>query len=189
MWCIDQVCRHIIDWQSKSCLPNGRFSINVSAKQLDRDDFVESMLRVLKKYEINPSVFDIELTESDLMKNLQRSKLSMKRLQESGFTISLDDFGTGYSSLSHLRELPVNQLKIDRSFVNECHSKDGLSILQSIITLAKNMQLTTVAEGVEEDYQLLALQEMGCEMYQGYYFSRPLKADAFVEYLSVSSKK
>jgi diguanylate cyclase (GGDEF)-like protein len=189
MWCIDQVCRHIIDWQSKSCLPNGRFSINVSAKQLDRDDFVERMLRVLKKYEINPSVFDIELTESDLMKNLQRSKLSMKRLQESGFTISLDDFGTGYSSLSHLRELPVNQLKIDRSFVNECHSKDGLSILQSIITLAKNMQLTTVAEGVEEDYQLLALQEMGCEMYQGYYFSRPLKADAFVEYLSVSSKK
>ncbi|MBF7073377.1 EAL domain-containing protein [Glaciecola sp. MH2013] len=187
-WCIEEVCQQLASWRTDGFSPQGRVGINVSAQQFDSGDFVAELLAITEKYNIAPSQLDLELTESSLMKNIDSSIKTITELREHQFSISLDDFGTGYSSLSYLKDLPLDYLKIDRSFVIDAENGTSLYLLQSILSIGKNMQLKTVAEGVEEYQQVELLNTLGCDYFQGYYFSRPLEAKAFSEWSFVTEK-
>ncbi len=150
-------------------------SINVSGKHLLSEEFVPSLRAHLEHSGIDGSWLEIEITEGVLVSDINRSIEVMSQLKELGISISIDDFGTGYSSLNYLKRLPINILKIDKSFVDECHTiqEDG-KICSTIISLAHNLELTTIAEGVESAEQLQFLLEHGCQYFQGYYFYKPL---------------
>ena len=133
-----------------------------------------------KQAEIEPSDLELEITESMLLHHLDQVVEKMRLLHQMGFYIALDDFGTGYSSLSYLRELPLHKLKIDQAFVRDIRSdQNDRVIVETIIAMARLMELDVIAEGVEEEYQLNFLKEKGCYQYQGYYFDRPVPADQF----------
>jgi diguanylate cyclase (GGDEF)-like protein/PAS domain S-box-containing protein len=159
-------------------------SVNVSARQFQQDDFISQVQSIVKDYSINPNLFKLELTESMLVENVQEVKTKMKLLREIGIRISLDDFGTGYSSLQHLKSLPLDQIKIDKSFVRDINSDSGNnSIIKTIIVMAHGLNLNVIAEGVETEEQRLFLEHAGCNHYQGYLFSKPVPIDQFEELL------
>ena len=135
-----------------------------------------------KEAGISPSDLELEITESMLLHHLDQVVEKMRLLNRMGFYIALDDFGTGYSSLSYLRELPLHKLKIDQAFVRDIRSdQNDRVIVETIIAMARLMELDVIAEGVEEEYQLNFLKEKGCYQYQGYYFDRPVPADQFYD--------
>lgn len=175
LWCIAQVCQQINHWKSIGFTLKGRVAINVSSKQLESEMFIPQITAILERYEIKPAQLDLELTESGLLKNVEDSIAKLKRLRELGFSVSLDDFGTGYSSLSYLKDLPLDCIKIDRCFVNEIDNSSG-KLVQSVIAIGQHMGLDIVAEGVEKEPQVAILLDMGCRVFQGYYFSKPLLA-------------
>jgi len=179
LWCISEVCKQLEIWRASGFVPAGRIGINVSAQQFEDDGFVEKLLATLNIHGVKPAQIDLELTESSLMKSIDNSVNTLKVLRKNGFSISLDDFGTGYSSLSYLKDLPIDYLKIDRSFIVDAQQERSLFLLQSILSIGSNMKVKTVAEGVEELEQIELLQKLGCDYYQGYYFSRPIRADEF----------
>ena len=149
-------------------------SINVSPKQFYEDEFVDVVLKTVEQFSIDPHFITIEVTEGLLMKHYDTTVAKLRRLSASGFTISIDDFGTGFSSLSYLKDLPVDELKIDKSFVNNMmHDHDAAMIVETIIGMAKNLGLTVIAEGVETVEQKNRLLSMGCDRFQGYLFSQP----------------
>lgn len=174
---LGKVCEYIADAQSQGLLPDGfRIAVNISAKQLARKDFIETVSRVLNKYKVPASRIEIEITESVALNNMADTIKKIKSMKKMGITFSLDDFGTGYSSLSHLKDLPVDKLKIDRSFINDITvDKQDENLVRSIIQLSKNLGLTTVAEGVETQEQVEWLMLNGDILLQGYYFSRPIE--------------
>ncbi|TCS38193.1 ammonium transporter [Reinekea marinisedimentorum] len=152
-------------------------SINVSGRQLLSESFVPFLHEALLKYGIEGRLLELEITEGVLVSDIDRCIEVLSKLKALGVAISVDDFGTGYSSLSYLKRLPIDVLKIDRSFIEECDSvSEDAKICETIINLARNLELTTVAEGVETQSQLAFLQSHGCDLYQGYYFHRPLPA-------------
>ena len=182
-WCVENVCRTIKHWRDDGFVINGRIGINVSAQQLEDPRFIDDLLSILKTYEVSPTHIDLELTESSLMKNFSNSRGVMTALRHEGFSISLDDFGTGYSSLSYLKDLPLDYLKIDRSFVSDSEHENSAFLIKTIVDIAQSMNLKTVAEGVEQLSEVELLKTLGCDYYQGYYFSPPLKPDAFKEWV------
>lgn len=151
-------------------------SINISGKHLLSDEFVPTLRSQLTKFGIDGRWIEIEITEGVLVTDINRSIEVMTELKELGISISIDDFGTGYSSLNYLKRLPINILKIDKSFIDECHTiqEDG-KICSTIISLAHNLDLVTIAEGVETAEQLDFLLKNGCQYFQGYYFYKPLR--------------
>ncbi len=152
-------------------------SINIAPVILDDLDLPEKILGHLKKYNIKPSRLKLEITESGIMQNAARVMDILSRLRLKGFDLSMDDFGTGYSSLVQLHRLPFSELKIDRSFVQDIeHSKEAQTIVRSSIDLARNLKLSTCAEGVETEQALRLLNNFGCTHAQGYYISKPLPA-------------
>ncbi|MCK5665812.1 MAG: EAL domain-containing protein, partial [Thiotrichaceae bacterium] len=162
-----------------------RIAINVSPWQLGQKDFVTEMEMLLEKYQIPASYLDIEITEQTLIGNFSVFAKKMEQMQKMGFYFSIDDFGTGYSSLSYLKSLPVNMLKIDRSFIEELtKNKNNDAIVDTIIVMARHMGLEVLAEGVETKVQLDFLKQHDCHFYQGYYFSKPLAIDNFIDLLS-----
>ena len=166
-----------------------RVSVNVSVSQLFNDDFVEHMQALLKEYSDQPITFMVEVTESLFIEDLLRAKEILLRAKECGVFISLDDFGTGYSSLSVLSKLPINELKIDRSFVNDILTDEqDWMLAKSIINLCKSLSIPVVAEGVETKAQADRLAAHGCDVFQGYYFSRPLQREALIEFLQTSGR-
>jgi diguanylate cyclase (GGDEF)-like protein/PAS domain S-box-containing protein len=173
-WVIHEACRQISAWAGGH-LGNLCVSANVSTIQFARADFVDSVLRAVQQHGIKPQQLELEITESLLMRDLNEVISSLRRLREIGIRVSIDDFGTGYSSLGYLKQFPVDSLKIDRSFVKDLLvSSDDAAICSAIIAMARELKLTTVAEGVEVVEQLEFLRRQGCDQIQGFLFSKPL---------------
>lgn len=156
-------------------------SVNVSLKQFTQRNFAETVTNVLKKTKLPANHLTLEVTESTMI-DLERTLETMKKLKRLGVKISLDDFGTGYSSLQYLSELPIDELKIDKSFVNGiCHNERSKAIISMIIQLGHLLNLSVIAEGVENEQQYIHLTNLGCDKVQGYYFSKPLMAEEYEE--------
>lgn len=167
---------------------NFRMAINVSHAQFREPDFVDKLLSVIREYDVNPGNVEIELTESVAIDNVAQITEKLLKIQESGISVAIDDFGTGYSSLSILRQLHVDRLKVDRSFISGPDSHRGdFSIVEMILNLANQLSLATIAEGLEEQWQVEKLTAMGCTEGQGYFFSKPISADQFERLLSTTA--
>lgn len=158
-----------------------QMSINISVRQLLNEDFFMTVKRLYRQYEMEKfqTKLIFEITETSTSEDLKRLVIIIKKLAKYNISFSIDDFGTGYSSLSYIREIPVCELKIDQSFVAKLNDKQQASLVKSIIDISKNLELTTVAEGVETQYQKEILQNMSCDFYQGYLFSKPLCQEDF----------
>lgn len=175
-WVLETACAQLGQWQQAGL--DLRVAVNLSAAQLDEPDFYDRLEACLRRHRLAPQQLELELTESTLMKQVDQSIDLLNRLDRLGVHLSIDDFGTGYSSLSYLKRFPLNTLKIDRSFVQDlCNDPDDAVICRTIISMAKTLNLTVTAEGVEHSEQLTRLAEFGCQLYQGYLFSRPRPAD------------
>lgn len=162
-------------WALSSKTAQLTLSVNVSPRQMRDDNFVDQVLSILATTGANPKRLKLEITESQLLHDVEKTIVKMEELKAHGVGFSLDDFGTGYSSLSYLKRLPLDQLKIDQSFVRDVMSdQNDATIARSIISLGHNLGLTVIAEGVETTDQLEFLAGNGCSAYQGYLFSRPV---------------
>ena len=167
-------CHQVESW-SQQGLGNLHVSVNLSARQLKDKGFQQVIASTLRESKISPDSLELELTESMIIENLDSVVELLKALRSTGIKVSVDDFGTGYSSLSYLRELPVDTLKIDRAFIDEVESsKQQLAIVKAIVVLGVSLGLQVVAEGVENEAQLQLLRNLGCDLIQGYYVSKPL---------------
>ncbi|WP_031438227.1 EAL domain-containing protein [Methylobacter tundripaludum] len=180
-WVLEQSFIHLRQWDRLQVhLPH--LAINISPRQFYHDDFMGILGRLVKQYQISPSRIMLEFTEGLLMNDVDVAIDKIKQLKKLGYTFSIDDFGTGYSSLSYLKHLPVDQLKIDKSFVEDItKNEDDAVFVGTIIAIARHMNLGVVAEGVESKMELEFLKQNGCLCYQGYYFSKPLPEDQFFE--------
>lgn len=186
-WVLETACAKLAQWASRPEISNLTLAVNVSAHQFHQTDFVDQVLGVLEKTGANPQQLKLELTESLLVENVEDIIEKMSALKNRGVGFALDDFGTGYSSLSYLKRLPLDQLKIDQSFVRDVLTdSNDASIAQTIVTLANSLGLGVIAEGVETEAQRDFLASSGCYAYQGYYFSRPLPIDDFEAFASVA---
>ncbi len=174
-WVLEAACAQLVAW-SRSALTRRFFlSVNVSVRQFRQPDFVEQVLGALQASGANPEQLKLELTESLLLTDVEDVISRMEHLRRYGVGFSLDDFGTGYSSLSYLKRLPLDQLKIDKSFVRDLQSDpNDAAIVRTILALAQSLDLAVVAEGVETAFQLEFLQRHGCQAFQGYLFGRPM---------------
>jgi EAL domain-containing protein (putative c-di-GMP-specific phosphodiesterase class I) len=158
-----------------------RVAINLSAYQMRQDGIADRITEALKRYRIHPSLLTCEITESAAMEDTRATQETMRRLGELGVHLSIDDFGTGYSSLSYLRQLPAEELKIDRSFVMDVeHSADARAVVDAVVKLAHALGLKVVAEGVENPRQQQILVELGCDELQGFLFAKPMTARALL---------
>ncbi|MEE9355269.1 MAG: EAL domain-containing protein [Methylococcaceae bacterium] len=186
-WIINEACRQLNRWNNNG-IKLIHLAVNVSPRQFHERDFVEKTKKAIHKHKINPRQLAIEITESVLISNLEDTIEKMKSLKKLGVKIAIDDFGTGYSSLSYLKKLPLNQLKIDQSFVHDI-DKDPNSavIVETIVAMAKHLGLNVIAEGVETEAQKQFLLQKDCQLFQGYYFSKPLTAKQFEAFLSKES--
>lgn len=184
-WVMREACRQVRQWQSLSGVGDLRVAVNISALQLRRGDLEQTVHDALEASGLPPSCLELELTESVLLKDYAQSLVVMERLRRLGVKMSIDDFGTGYSSLAYLKQLPVDRLKIDRTFVRDVlGDPDDAAITQAVISLGHILGLDVLAEGVETEAQLAFLREHGCDEFQGYVFSRPLSAEAFERLLT-----
>ncbi|HEX7636525.1 MAG TPA: EAL domain-containing protein [Noviherbaspirillum sp.] len=178
-WVMRSACEQNIAWQRMG-LPALPVSVNLSPRQLARDDIVDVVKEVLASTGLNPRYLELEITENVVMRDVDKSLATLLRLKELGVKVSIDDFGTGYSSLNYLKRFPVDTLKIDRSFVNDVPlDSDDAAIVKAMISLAHILNLNVVAEGVESDEQRRFLMENGCDEVQGYYFGRPMTEHEF----------
>ena len=179
-WVLEEACRQIKAWERSERTRHLVLSVNVSARELKQSDFVDNAKKVLERTGINPSTLSLEITESILLDNIEEFIVKMKELKEIGIAFALDDFGTGYSSLSHLKRLPINELKIDKSFVRDLGvDKNDEAIVQTIIQMGKTLGMDVVAEGVETPIHRAMLERYGCHNYQGYLFGKPTALENF----------
>jgi EAL domain-containing protein (putative c-di-GMP-specific phosphodiesterase class I) len=179
-WVLEEGGRTLARWKADPATSRLTLSVNVSASQFNESDFTATIQQLLSTHTIDPARLRLELTENVLLAGLEPVAEKMEALKRTGVTFSLDDFGTGYSSLAYLRRLPVTELKIDRSFVAGLGDSDrGTALVRSIVSIARDLDLHVVAEGVETTAQHAILQEIGCDLFQGWLFGRPLPRDAF----------
>jgi len=173
-----RACEDAEEW-SRAGLPSTRIAVNLSPRQLRDPSLTSAVQQVLAATGSSPSMLEFEVTETAVMDNIEESAATLAALKSLGIGLALDDFGTGYSSLSHLTRLPIDTIKIDRSFITEMTtSKQASDIVAAIISMAASLQLGVVAEGVEEQSQVRALLEHGCHRVQGFYLARPVPKDA-----------
>jgi diguanylate cyclase (GGDEF)-like protein len=179
-WVLWEACRQMRTWQLNfACISDWKINVNISSKQLAQANFVEQVKQILKETGLAPRNLKLEITESSLVEDLQSTITTLRQLKTLGIEFSLDDFGTGYSSLSYLHMFPFNTLKIDRSFVNSMEaSSEKLGIIRAIVTLARNLNMNTIAEGIETASQLAQLKVLNCQFGQGYFFDKPLETKA-----------
>jgi EAL domain-containing protein (putative c-di-GMP-specific phosphodiesterase class I) len=177
-WVLEQACRQLREWQQSHDMQLD-MSVNVSAVQFTGGELVEAVRRVLAETGIVPRSLKLELTESAVMADAEHALGIFAELKALGVRVSLDDFGTGYSSLSYLRRLPIDTLKIDRSFVSQLDRfDDKRQIVEVVLMLARALELDVVAEGVETDAELQLLRDMGSDFVQGYFYYKPLTPEA-----------
>jgi len=182
-WVLDTVCAQIRRWQDDG---DGRLkvAVNLSAAQFDEENTVRMVQAALRRHNVDPACLGIEITEGTVMGDPDKAAAALVRLKQIGVHISLDDFGTGYSSLAYLKRLPLDVLKLDKSFVDDVTTKaSDAAIALSVVSLAHNLGMRVIAEGVETREQAAFLKEHGCDEMQGYYFSRPLPAAEFTTLL------
>ncbi|MCC5607205.1 EAL domain-containing protein [Nostoc sp. CHAB 5834] len=188
-WVLRTACAQTRAWQLAGFTPI-RISVNLSSRQFEQPYLVEIVNQILEETGLQASSLELEVTESFLMADIDRSVKTLKQLRELGICLALDDFGTGYSSLNYLKRFPVNMLKIDKSFVQDVMSNpDSSAVTDAIIALAKSLRLKITAEGVETQEQLEYLQMRGCDEGQGFYFSRPVPADIIAPMLEKNSQQ
>jgi EAL domain-containing protein (putative c-di-GMP-specific phosphodiesterase class I) len=162
-----------------------RIAVNVSARQMHLPHFTEMIVNRLHEHHLPGNALMIEITESMVLGNLENAVQILQTLKNYGIEAAIDDFGTGYSSLNHLRRLPVEFLKIDKSFVTDVDvSLESETIIRAILAMAKTLGLKTIAEGIERPTQLAIMKQLGCENGQGYYFSKPLPYNEFLDFIS-----
>ncbi|WP_407267965.1 EAL domain-containing protein [Radiobacillus sp. PE A8.2] len=171
-WVIQSVCEQIKLWEQQYDMHDFRVAINISVVQFEDERFIENVKAILEETNIQPHLLDFEITES-VMQNVETSIAVLGELQKLGIQVSLDDFGTGYSSLSVLKHLPINNIKIDKSFIDDLHAENEETIVQNIIDMSRNMNFKVVAEGIEREGQLHFLKNKLCDYGQGYLFNRP----------------
>lgn len=174
------------DWQTHSAENESlSISVNLSVKQFTQPDLIGQIKQIVEETGINPHCLKLEITESIVMENIEAGTAMLKQLRALGVELSIDDFGTGYSSLSYLHRLPINTLKIDRSFVGRMiEHKENSEIVRTILILARNLGMDALAEGVETEEQLAQLKALNCEYGQGYLLSRPLCVEAVEAFLN-----
>lgn len=190
-WILEESCRQMTEWHGQH--PSNRtltMNVNLSSKQLIQSGLVQEVKEILKKTQLPARNLKLEITESVVMENAELATTMLKQLSDLNVHLCIDDFGTGYSSLSYLHRFPVDTLKIDRSFVNRIEEKDeNVEIVRTIATLARNLGMEVVAEGVESEDQLACLKALHCEYAQGYFFSRPLTAEAASRFIESDQEK
>jgi EAL domain-containing protein (putative c-di-GMP-specific phosphodiesterase class I) len=179
-WVLRDACRQMERWQKIFPSDPPLFvSVNLSSKQFIQSDLIQRVTQIIEETKINPEGLKLEITESAVMDNVETATEMLKKLRALGIKLSIDDFGTGYSSLSYLHRFPIDTLKVDRSFVvNMSEDGENVEIVRTIVSLAQNLGMNVIAEGVETKEQLAALRKLGCENGQGYFFSKPVNATA-----------
>ncbi|MEN8303077.1 MAG: EAL domain-containing protein [Campylobacterota bacterium] len=183
LFIFEESCREYLQFKRYSKTLSS-ISINISAVQLYQDSFIHDVTKIMNKVGIAPSEIVLEITETHIMKNINQSKSLLKSLKDLGFSISIDDFGTGHSSLSYLKLFPIDELKIDKSFVDDLpHDKNDVAISKAIITLSQSMGYVNIAEGIENREQELFMRDNGCLLGQGYHFCRPKRKDDLISFL------
>ncbi|WP_162558505.1 EAL domain-containing protein [Saliniradius amylolyticus] len=183
LWVIEAACRQLADWQSQGMEVD--IAVNVSPRDFAIDDFYDQVEQLLKQYQVEPKRMHLELTENTLLNQPRQIIETLERFRALGVQLAIDDFGTGYASLAYLRSLPVDKLKIDRSFVNDISAAaHDTTIVRAVIGLSKAFSLTVVAEGVETEIQQDMLRELGCDVGQGYFYNKPLSESDFREWLT-----
>ncbi|MDD2950824.1 MAG: bifunctional diguanylate cyclase/phosphodiesterase [Sulfuricurvum sp.] len=183
-WVLQSACAQLKAWEADEHTRHLRISVNVSARQFRQKDFVTLLEKTLEMSGANPELLKLELTESLVLENVQDTIEKMDAINRLGVHFSMDDFGTGYSSLSYLAKLPLNQIKIDRSFVrNLPENKNDAMIVRTIITMGIGLEMNVIAEGIETLEQFEFLEAHGCHAYQGYLFGHPLDIDTLSIYL------
>jgi len=183
-WVLGTACAQLVKWSQKPETAKISLSVNVSAQEFKQDDYVSQVLSVIDRSGAKPSLLKLELTESMLVNDVDDIITKMTALKAAGVRISLDDFGTGYSSLTYLKKLPLDQLKVDQSFIHEMlSSTQDEAIVRTVVSLAQHMELDVIAEGVETEEQRQFLQSIGCFAIQGYLLSRPLRIQDFNEFI------
>ncbi|WP_295012463.1 EAL domain-containing protein [Sulfuricurvum sp.] len=175
-WVLHEAIRQLKRWESDEYKKKWRISLNVSYKQFEKENFLPMIESIMGKYNINPEKLRLELTESLLIKNTKETLNKVHDLKALGLTLSIDDFGTGDSSLSYLKQLPIDELKIDQSFIRDLTSdQNDVIIVKTIISIGQKFGLDVIAEGVETEKQYEKLVLMGCNHFQGYLFGRPVE--------------
>ena len=181
-WILQRSCEQIKFMQNEGI--RAKIAVNISSKQLTQNHLEQTLKNIVKASGIDPRLLELEVTEDFLMENIDQVQSVLSNLKQIGINTAIDDFGTGYSSLSHLKKLPITKLKIDKSFVDDIPSdKDGMQIAATIITLAQQLSLEVVAEGVETERQIEFLKSKGCHLMQGYYFSEPIPEDEINQFI------
>lgn len=181
---LEEVCRHMSQWKEKG-MKLIKVSVNFSRMHLANENFVDKLIYILDKYQVDPAYVEIELTESIAYGEVLNLVQVMKQVKAAGFGLSMDDFGSGYSSLNLLREMPLDVLKLDKDFFGEYedNSEREQKILRHIISMAKDLDITVLAEGVETERQKEFLKNSKCDIIQGYYYAKPMSTDRFTTYL------
>jgi len=178
-WVLHEACAQQRIWQDQGVAVE-RVAINVSAKQFKDGHLLQTLREVMTEHQLDPASIEIELTENALMTDPRFAQQSLEEIKRLGVSISIDDFGAGYSSLSHLKYLPIDTLKVDRSFISGLPAREDKQMVQAIIALGKSLNLRTVAEGIETPLQLEFVQELGCDEVQGFMLSQPMPAKDIV---------
>lgn len=182
-WVLDKVCEDFRYWQRSVSSP-GRVSVNLSLKQLRQRNFIKRISSIMRSYEVSPTSLELEITETTLMENPERTIQLLDQLYGLGLHLAIDDFGTGYSSLSALQQFPISTLKIDKSFVRDVSTNpDDATLVGTIVQMGQNMNMDVVAEGVESEDQLSFLQSIGCTYVQGLLFGDPMSSDSYLDLL------
>jgi diguanylate cyclase (GGDEF)-like protein len=182
-WLLNAVCQHIGAWRRLG-VSVPRISLNLSARQLLGVGLTDRILHIARAYDVSPAMLDIEVTEDSLVSDIEKATSVLATLKQAGISTSLDDFGSGYSSLSYLVRLPIDTLKIDKSFVRALlDSENASAVIRGIVSLARSLGMKTIAEGVECQRQATELKDAGCDSIQGYLVSRPLDSEALAEFM------
>ncbi|WP_161492161.1 EAL domain-containing protein [Sulfurospirillum diekertiae] len=189
LWVLESACAKLKQWEKHPNRQTFKMAINVSSRQFRQPNYVSEVEEVLKKSGVNPALLKFELTESLVLEDSVGSIEKMYELKKLGVTFSMDDFGTGYSSLSYLTQLPLSQLKIDKSFIDNIPGeKNNEMVTRTIIAMGEGMEINVIAEGVETQVQKEFLLANGCQFFQGYLFSRPLPDEELEAFLDENGK-
>ena len=182
-WVMKEACAQYRRWLDEG-LPIARIAVNLSGRQFSRQDLLGAVQRNLHEAGLEPQCLELELTESTIMENVDETIETLLALRKLGVHLSIDDFGTGYSSMAYLKRFTIDKLKIDQSFVRDLATgSDDAAIVTATIAMARALNLSIIAEGVETEQQLQFLRDHGCSQMQGYYFSRPLPAEEITSML------
>ncbi len=179
LWVLNAACREARLWQDEG-LTGMKVAVNLSARQLTDPNLKDKLERTLQRHDLDPKALELELTETAAMADAERTFELFGALRETGISLAIDDFGSGYSSLSYLKNLPFDKLKIDREFVTDIDSRrDSRAICRALIELGRGLDLLVLAEGVENAREVETLRALGCNVFQGYHFAKPLAGDDF----------